>query len=107
MFTAGVDQRQEARGDSGVANDLHGRSGSQLSLARREHKRPDSKPGNSGDVPCEPQSLLCEVRAAEDLGKIASAEEAGEDIPLTENGVSKPKSDDKKGSELQHCLVAA
>ena len=107
MPATGVDQRQEARSDSGVANDLHGRSRGQLSLARRKHKCTDSKPGDSGDVPSEPQSLLCEVRAAEDLRKIVSAEEASEDVPLTENGVSESKTDDEHGSELQHCLVAA
>ena len=107
MLATGVDQRQETRSDSGVANDLHGPLRGQLSLARREHKCTDSKPGNSGDVPSEPQRLPCEVRAAEGLGKIVSAEEASEDVPLTENGVSKSKSDDKNGSELQHRLVAA
>ena len=103
MLAASADQGQKAGSDSGVADDLHSCVGVQFSLAGHEHKCSDAKPSDSGDVPSKAQSLLCEVGAAEDLGKVGSAKQASEDVPLTEDGVSKPKSNDENGSELQHC----
>ena len=103
MLAASVDQGQEAGSNSGVADDPHSRVGVQFSLAGRKDKCSDAKPSDSGDVPSEAQSLLCEVGAAEDLGEIGSAKQASEDVPLTEDGVSKPESNDEDGSELQHC----
>jgi hypothetical protein len=85
MPSASEEEGQKTGGNGCVANDLHCALRVEPSLACNEHQRAKTKPGNGGDVPRKAQRLDCEIRAAEDRGKVGSSKEANENVRLTEN----------------------